>query len=35
MIHLKLFASLRELTGTGEEVLALPDHVETLAQLRE
>ena len=35
MIHLKLFASLRELTGTGEEALALPDHVETLAQLRE
>ena len=34
-IRLKLFASLREQTGTDDETLTLPQGIETLAGLRE
>jgi molybdopterin synthase sulfur carrier subunit len=34
-IRLRLFASLREQTGTDDEMLLLPEDVRTLAGLRE
>lgn len=34
-IRLRLFASIREQTGVDEEALALPEGVQTLAQLRD
>lgn len=35
MIHLRLFASLREITGVEHEEIVLPDGVNTLGQFRE
>lgn len=34
-VRLKLFASLRELTGVEDEVLEIPGHINTLGQLRD
>lgn len=34
-IRLKLFASLREQTGIDEEMIQLPEGIESLAQLRD
>jgi molybdopterin synthase sulfur carrier subunit len=35
MVRLRYFASLREVLGTGEEQLALPDGIGTVQQLTE
>lgn len=33
-VRLKLFASLRELTGVEDETLDIPEHISTLGELR-
>ncbi|WVN41057.1 molybdopterin converting factor subunit 1 [beta proteobacterium MWH-UniP1] len=34
-VRLKLFASLRELTGVEDETLDIPEHISTLGELRD
>lgn len=34
-IHLRFFASIRETLGTAQEMVSLPDHVQTVGDLRQ